>query len=196
MQIGNVLRIGRRIFGRRPSLVGLKYWFTELSTNGFYANDKSGLNNHALITDSNCLYYNGTNAKSEVIFTNDVLLVFDELKLSITYSLNGTTWLTWNTGDTLVTGLMSYNSTTRVLTLGYNGTAYFTGWIASVKFSYPKNSTWVDFLHFQNSSGYTVKEYNVLTQEQEDIMLLAQFPAGIINEDIEITEDLIIYDYE
>jgi hypothetical protein len=195
MYIGNVLRIGRRIFGRRPSLVGLKYWFTELSTNGLYANDKSGLNNHALITDSNCLYYNGTNAKSEVTFTNDVLLVFDELKLSIIYSLNGTTWLTWNTGDTLVTGLMSYNATTRVLTIGYDGTAYFTGWIAPVKWQYPKNSTWVDFLHFQNASGYTVKEYNVLTQEQEDIMLNALFPAGFVEKGIVIEKELVIYNY-
>lgn len=152
--------------------------------NNTFSNKVSG-GNPATLVNSNAAYFNGTSSKIVCTYTNDILYYLD--RLQIYYSLNGTTALLWKTGDAAVSGLFQIDLANKTLTLGYNGTNYFTGWIWIANPQYLNGVDYIDIQHFTFASGLTTQEENRSVTESEWVDV--QYPFGDVL-DLAVTGDL------
>lgn len=129
----------------------ITFWLDYFDYENNVAVDKSEFGNDAQLVQSNCVYFNGTSF-AEKTFTSDILY---DANISIEYSIDGTTKLIWETGDVVVTGLVSIDLSNRKLTIGKNGSNYFTGWVSRLLIN--------NEIEWTLSSGSITNEYNRLT---------------------------------
>lgn len=151
--------------------------------------DKSGKGNDAKIIASNCVQYNGTSSKSVIQFDNYCTFISD--RISITYSTNGgTSFQTWKTGDVAVSGLVQVDSANKRINIGFDGTNYFNGIITKITIEYLSNSVYTKWFECNFSSGYTVKDWNIMNNEGQ--WVTRQFPFDLINNNMPIDNNLFI----
>lgn len=182
---------GKRKF---PCSTGITFQSDVLLPNSGEWDNKIVGGDNATFTKSNCIYFDGT-AYAEKIFTSDIL---QGANILIEYSLNGTTKLILETGDVAVSGLLGIDLANRILTVGKNGTDFFTGWISRVLIN--------DEIEWTLTSGSIIKEYNRLSDSNSLNMLnytasnifvnkqdFGVNPSTMINKNIDDVDYLFVF---
>ena len=174
IKLGN-LRLGARGgVKNQPCTTNLIFWESNLDFANNRMLDKSGLNNHAALSASNCIKCNGITSLVTITLPDNLKYYVDFF--DIFHSINGASRLEYNTGDPLVSGLYYFNQTTGEIFLGYDGTNHYTGWLESL---YVRHTTGQEVLTFLFTSGSNTIENNVAV-EYGTINKL--FPFDIIEE--------------
>lgn len=158
----------------------LIYQSNGFSVDKMYWIDDSGSGNHAHLTESFCHYFNGTNSYGSI--THNLVAYIDYQEIE--YSLDGTSWDVWHTGDSTVSGLFRVDKENLTLTIGYDGVNYFRGWIG--RNFYNKNN--VKIFDFTFAENLNTSSYNRIFV---DDYLPYQFPLGL-NQYLKLNSNLLL----
>lgn len=133
---------------------------------------------------ANTKEFNGASTVAALIFEEDVLL--NEFDLLIPYSLDNTTWQTWQTGDTPVAGMFEIDAENKTLKFGYDGVNYFDGFMSRI-LAYKDGSGY--FLDFTMSDNSTTEEYNRADQSSFENK---QYPFDNFHDEIVLNDNLMM----